>query len=164
VFGDGVWSVSVFEGDSVSLNSDTEIKDDDVIQWRFGKTLIAEINKRIDRFTVYDDVLDGRFRNRLKLDNQTGSLTITHITTEHAGYYKILTNRERKSFHLTVSGELNIYFTCFMFLSAHTIINPNSILLLLFNDIHFQFKLQTIYLSKPSNDCFCLFCVCFVKQ
>ncbi|XP_039538338.1 uncharacterized protein LOC120486391 [Pimephales promelas] len=103
VFGDGVWSVSVFEGDSVSLNSDTEIKDDDVIQWKFGNTLIAEINKRADRITVYDDVLDGRFRDRLKLDNQTGSLTITHTTTEHAGYYKLLTNRERKSFHLTVS-------------------------------------------------------------
>jgi len=64
--------VSVMEGDSVSLNSDlTEIKDDDVIQWMFGdgNTLIAEINVTADRFTVYDDVLDGRFRDRLKLDN-----------------------------------------------------------------------------------------------
>ncbi|XDV22893.1 hypothetical protein PO909_027664 [Leuciscus waleckii] len=88
-----VKSVSVKEGDSVSLNSDlTEMKDDDVIQWRFGdeNTLIAEINKRADRITVYDDVLDGRFRDRLKLDNQTGSLTITNTTTEHDGDYKLL--------------------------------------------------------------------------
>ncbi|XP_039538337.1 uncharacterized protein LOC120486390 isoform X2 [Pimephales promelas] len=105
VFGDGVWPVSVMEGDSVSLNSDTEIKDDDVIQWKFGYsiTLIAEIDKRADRITVYDDVLDGRFRDRLKLDKQTGSLTITHTTMKHAGYYKLLTNSERKSFDLTVS-------------------------------------------------------------
>ncbi|XP_039538298.1 uncharacterized protein LOC120486366 [Pimephales promelas] len=97
---------SVMEGDSVSLNSDTEIKDDDVIQWRFGDedTLIAEINVTADRFTVYDDVLDGRFRDRLKLDNQTGSLTITHITTEHDGRYELQINSEIKSFRVNVDG------------------------------------------------------------
>ncbi|XP_067300935.1 carcinoembryonic antigen-related cell adhesion molecule 1-like [Pseudorasbora parva] len=82
--------VSVKEGESPTLDSGlTEIKVDDRIQWRFGNTVIAEINKRADRFTVYDDVLDGRFRNRLKLDNQTGSLTITNITSEHDGHYEL---------------------------------------------------------------------------
>ncbi|CAM4661801.1 unnamed protein product [Leuciscus chuanchicus] len=100
-------SVSVMEGDSVSLNSDTEMKDDDVIQWRFGdeNTLIAEINVTADRITVYDDVLDGRFRDRLKLDNQTGSLTITNTTTEHTGDYKLLMISGRfssKSFRVSV--------------------------------------------------------------
>ncbi|KAK9968934.1 hypothetical protein ABG768_027151, partial [Culter alburnus] len=76
--------------------------DDDVIQWRFGNTLIAEINKREDRITVYDDVLDGRFRDRLKLDNQTGSLTITDITTEHSREYELLINSVKKSFFLFV--------------------------------------------------------------
>ncbi|XDV22931.1 hypothetical protein PO909_027680 [Leuciscus waleckii] len=103
----GVSGVYVMEGESVSLNSDlTEMKDDDVIQWRFGyeNTLIAEINKRADRITVYDDVLDGRFRDRLKLDNQTGSLTITDTTTEHEGDYKLQINSEIKRFILIVFG------------------------------------------------------------
>jgi len=108
---------SVIEGDSVSLNFDTEIKDDDVIQWRFGdeNTLIAEIDVLEDRMTVYDDVLDGRFRDRLKLDDQTGSLTITHTTTEHTGVYKLQTNSVRKSFNLTVYCEFNFGFLYFLY-------------------------------------------------
>ncbi|ROI15802.1 hypothetical protein DPX16_0031 [Anabarilius grahami] len=95
------------EGDSVTLNSDlTEIDDEDLILWRFGSenTLIAEISVMEGRITVYDDVLDGRFRDRLKLDHQTGSLTITNITTEHAGRYELLIDSVRKSFILTVYG------------------------------------------------------------
>ncbi|XDV22912.1 hypothetical protein PO909_027673, partial [Leuciscus waleckii] len=98
-FGDEVEFVSVKEGESVSLNSGlTEMKDDDVIQWRFGDedTLIADIDKLADRITVYDDVLDGRFRDRLNLDNQTGSLTITNTTTEHDGGYELQINSESK--------------------------------------------------------------------
>ncbi|XP_067252734.1 SLAM family member 5-like isoform X2 [Chanodichthys erythropterus] len=120
VFGvDELKSVSVMEGDSVTLNSDlTEIDDEDLILWRFGteNTLIAEINVLEDRITVNDDVLDGRFRDRLKLDDQTGSLTITNITTEHAGDYELQTNSVRKSFNLTVYARLSVpvimrYFT-----------------------------------------------------
>ncbi|XP_043078583.1 uncharacterized protein LOC122327346 isoform X2 [Puntigrus tetrazona] len=107
-FGGKVESVSEVVGNSVTLNSDlTELMDGDEIQWRFGNqnTLIAEINKQTDSTTVYDDVLDGRFRDRLKLDNQTGSLTIMNITTQHAGRYKIQTNKINKSFKITVIGE-----------------------------------------------------------
>ncbi|XP_048038304.1 uncharacterized protein LOC125263340 [Megalobrama amblycephala] len=98
--------ISVKEGDSVTLNSDlTEIKDDDEIQW-FKNTVIAEINKRKNSFTVYDDVLDERFRNRLKLDKQTGSLTITNTRTKHTGEYELKINRVRKRFFLIVIDEV----------------------------------------------------------
>ncbi|XP_067271516.1 SLAM family member 9-like [Pseudorasbora parva] len=107
---DGLKSVSVMEGDSVTLNSDLTDIDDDLILWMFGanNTLIAEIDVLAGSITVYDDVPDGRFRDRLKLDNQTGSLTITHISTEHAGDYKLQTNRMRKSFSLTVYAHLPV--------------------------------------------------------
>ncbi|XP_048037401.1 SLAM family member 9-like [Megalobrama amblycephala] len=99
------------EGFSITLNSDlTEMMKDDVIQWKFGNenTLIAEINKRADRITVYDDVLDGRFRDKLKLDNQTGSLTITETRTDHAGVYQLEINSVRKRFNLTVAARLPV--------------------------------------------------------
>uniref|UniRef100_A0A8C1WSR2 Immunoglobulin domain-containing protein n=1 Tax=Cyprinus carpio TaxID=7962 RepID=A0A8C1WSR2_CYPCA len=98
-------------GDSVTLNSGlTEMKDDDEIQWRFGyvNTLIAEINKQADNMTVYEDVLDGRFRNRLKLDNQTGSLTITNIRHEHTGIYKLERKSLGKSFSLVIIDEISV--------------------------------------------------------
>uniref|UniRef100_A0A673LLX1 Immunoglobulin domain-containing protein n=1 Tax=Sinocyclocheilus rhinocerous TaxID=307959 RepID=A0A673LLX1_9TELE len=107
--------VSVKEGDSVTLNSGlTEMTDEDLILWRFGSenTLIAQINVMAGSITVYDDDLDGRFRDRLKLNDQTGSLSITNTRTEHAGLYKLQTNSVSKSFSLTVHGELSVsHFT-----------------------------------------------------
>ncbi|KTF76138.1 hypothetical protein cypCar_00038776 [Cyprinus carpio] len=102
---DAVESVSVLEGDSVTLHSDvTEMMDDDLIQWRFGSenTLIAEIDVMASSITVYDDVLDERFRDRLKVDHQTGSLIITDTRTEHTGLYQLQSNSVIKSFTLTV--------------------------------------------------------------
>ncbi len=100
----------VLEGDSVTLNSGFTEMDDDLILWRFGteNTLIAQINVMADSITVYDDVLDERFRDRLKLDNQTGSLTITNTRPEHTGLYKLQSNSVSKNFSLTVYCKLNI--------------------------------------------------------
>ncbi|XP_058617474.1 uncharacterized protein LOC131530935 [Onychostoma macrolepis] len=124
----GLKSVSVMKGDSVTLNSDlTEIKADYEIEWKlsddddnwWSKTLLAEINKQADRITVFNDVLDGRFRDRLKLDNQTGSLTITNTRTEDTGeYYRLIRVKNSgsgKTFFLAVFGELNICFTILFF-------------------------------------------------
>ncbi|XP_039520356.1 uncharacterized protein LOC120474283 isoform X4 [Pimephales promelas] len=80
-------NISVEEGKNLIINPETEIQEDDLIQWRFGDILIAEI--RGGTLKTHDDADDGRFRGRLKLDEKTGSLTITDITTEHTGNYKL---------------------------------------------------------------------------
>ncbi|XP_051763431.1 SLAM family member 5-like isoform X4 [Ctenopharyngodon idella] len=92
-------SVSVMEGDSVTLYTDlTEIHEGDNIQWTFGteNSFIAKMKKKKQNFSIYNST-DGRFRDRLKMDNQTGSLTIKNITTEHAGVYEL----EISGAHLT---------------------------------------------------------------
>ncbi|TRZ03310.1 hypothetical protein DNTS_027478, partial [Danionella cerebrum] len=99
--------MSVMEGESVSLSSDlTELKDEDLIRWRFGdeETVIAEIDVKTNRFSVFEDVLDGRFRDRLKLD-QTGSLTIRNMTFNHGGLYLLQTRDRNHTVPLRVDGE-----------------------------------------------------------
>ncbi|XP_065099407.1 uncharacterized protein [Paramisgurnus dabryanus] len=87
VFGDEVKSVMV--GDSLTLHTDTEIETVDLIDWRFdGIDHIAQINVEANIFSVRD-VLDRRFRDRLQVNNQTGDLTITKITTQHTGLYQL---------------------------------------------------------------------------
>ncbi|XDV23428.1 hypothetical protein PO909_028006, partial [Leuciscus waleckii] len=83
-------TVSVKEGESVTLNTDAEIQKDDQIIWMFGpqENLIAEIKGETREISTYD-VAGGRFRDRLKLDKKTGSLTITNTTAEHIGVYKL---------------------------------------------------------------------------
>ncbi|XP_016113128.1 natural killer cell receptor 2B4-like [Sinocyclocheilus grahami] len=108
VFGE---SVSVMEGDTVTLNTDvTEIHEDDNILWNFVpvKSLIAEISRDVGIFYTSDGP-DERFRNRLKLDDQTGSLTITNITTQHAGDYEIKISGAKltsKTFNVSVYAHL----------------------------------------------------------
>jgi len=107
-----IQSVSVMEGESVTLHTDvTKIHEDDDILWKYGaeNSLIVKISKDNRIFTTYDDVPDGRFRDRLKLDDQTGSLTITHTTTEHTGVYRLELNGEKltsKTFSVSVYGEI----------------------------------------------------------
>ncbi|KAI2647720.1 T-cell surface antigen CD2 [Labeo rohita] len=98
------------EGDSVTLKTDvTEICEGDDIRWKYGakKSLIATMKKSKQIDCNYNDT-DGRFRYRLKLDNQTGSLTITNIKTQHAGYYQLEISGENltlKTFNVSVYGK-----------------------------------------------------------
>ncbi|XP_073721348.1 uncharacterized protein [Misgurnus anguillicaudatus] len=108
-------SVSVMEGDSVTLHTDDpDIKKYDVIRWRFQRenSPLAELNRNTAFFSTYDDVHDGRFRDKLQLNVQTGSLTITNIRNKHAGLYEVdISNTSssytiHQSFTLIVTGKV----------------------------------------------------------
>uniref|UniRef100_A0A9J7YIE9 Ig-like domain-containing protein n=1 Tax=Cyprinus carpio carpio TaxID=630221 RepID=A0A9J7YIE9_CYPCA len=106
----GVDSVkSVTEGETVSLNL-TEIQRDDEITWKFNNIMIAKINVKDSKSRFYEDSADGRFRDRLKLD-QTGSLIITNTRTTDSGEYKVTTRSSETPlniFSLTVYAHLSV--------------------------------------------------------
>ncbi|KAI2646094.1 V-set and immunoglobulin domain-containing protein 1 [Labeo rohita] len=104
---DGVTVVSVIERDSVVLPSGlTKIQREDQITWKFKDTIIAEINPAAGLFSTYDNVVDGRFRYRLHLNNQTGSLIITNIKPNISGLYEI--NISKSSSRYTTHKTFNV--------------------------------------------------------
>ncbi|XP_073721575.1 uncharacterized protein [Misgurnus anguillicaudatus] len=103
-------SVSVMEGDSVTLHTNTVIQKDHVMDWRFGDHhhLIARIYRKANSLRIYDDVLDGRFKDRLQVNDQTGDLTMTNIITQHTGLYHLEIIRGKiteMTFIISVSGD-----------------------------------------------------------
>ncbi|XP_043078885.1 CD48 antigen-like [Puntigrus tetrazona] len=96
------------EGDSVTLNSDlTQIQSDDEMMWKYDNILIAKIYGKDNKSRVYNESADGRFRDRLELD-QTGSLIITNTRTTDSGLYTASSkNSGTVLFRLTVYARLS---------------------------------------------------------
>ncbi|XP_042604498.1 uncharacterized protein LOC122141365 [Cyprinus carpio] len=95
-------------GDSITLHV-TEIPRGSNIIWKFGDEIIARMNEA-DRNPSTNEGPGAIFKDRLKLD-ETGSLTITNIRTEHNGHYSVdirSTNAELKTFQVTVHDEMKI--------------------------------------------------------
>ncbi|XP_067271595.1 uncharacterized protein [Pseudorasbora parva] len=89
--GVGSGEVSVKEGDSVTLYTGVETSHQEKIKWYFNNLRIAQISGDLSKICTDVQCNEGteRFRDRLKLDNQTGSLTITIIISTDTGYYKL---------------------------------------------------------------------------
>ncbi|XP_067271580.1 uncharacterized protein [Pseudorasbora parva] len=99
VSGVDIDTVSVMEGDSVTLHISVKKNQQERMKWYFNDTCVAQINgdpcKICADIQCHDD--SERFRDRLKLDHQTGSLTITNINTTDTGHYKLQINSSSDS-------------------------------------------------------------------
>lgn len=97
-------------GEDVTLYTDlTEPRD--MITWYFNGILIAQINGYLS-YTCPDVQCDNStetFRDRLKLDQQTGSLTITNSRITDSGEYSVeIINDDiftERLFTVTVTGK-----------------------------------------------------------
>ncbi|XP_067252876.1 uncharacterized protein [Chanodichthys erythropterus] len=77
-------------GEDVTLNTHLT-EPSDMITWYFNGIIIAQINGYLS-YTCPDVQCDNsteRFRDRLKLDDQTGSLTITNSRITDSGEYSV---------------------------------------------------------------------------
>jgi len=99
---------SVKSGESVTLDPGVIKHPNDVMMWYYNDTRLAEITGDQSKICT-DEQCKERFRDRLKLDHQTGSLTITHTTNTHSGEYQLQISNIRfsimKNFSVTVTGE-----------------------------------------------------------
>ncbi|XP_051765483.1 uncharacterized protein LOC127520860 isoform X2 [Ctenopharyngodon idella] len=94
---DGLKSVSVMEGDIVTLNSVTKVHPDDMIVWTYPKNSISDF---LDFFHVL------KF---MKVDPQTRSLTITKIRTQDSGLYSLKITRDSRE--ITYRFNVTVYAT-----------------------------------------------------
>ncbi len=104
----------VKESESVTLYTGI-VNPDDVMTWYVNDTRIAESTGDQSKICA-DDQCKDRFRDRLKLDHQTGSLNITNTRTTDSGLYtlQIIISDSRfsitreKRFSVTVTGEYRV--------------------------------------------------------
>nr|XP_021325226.1 uncharacterized protein LOC101883645 isoform X2 [Danio rerio] len=89
-----VWPVNTLNytvGDSATLQTGvTELKNDARILWKFSDTyiFIAELSGATNHHKLYDGP-DGRFRDRLQINQRTGDLTIGNISRAHSDIYTL---------------------------------------------------------------------------
>ncbi len=100
--------ISVMEGQSVTLDTDTKVQKGDLILWMFGDqdNRIAQMTRKTRE--TYEGT-DGIFKNRLKLDKKTGSLTIKNMRTELSGLYKLKMSSSSKG---TTNKRFKVVINC----------------------------------------------------
>ncbi|XP_073699507.1 uncharacterized protein [Garra rufa] len=137
-------SVPVMEGDSVTLHTGVETKHQEDIKWYFSGVRIAQISGDLSFICTNVQCNEGteRFRDRLKLDHQTGSLTITNITDTDSGEYKlkiISSSDSEKIFSVSIDAvpATELYETKegeSVTLDAGVIKHPNDVMTWYFNE------------------------------
>ncbi len=89
------------EGDYVTLHTGvTDSQKHDLIRWTFGPTnpdsLVAEIQTKKHEITLNSDDI---YRERLHLENQTGSLTIRDVRTTDTGVYQLQISNSKETLY-----------------------------------------------------------------
>ncbi len=131
------------EGDPVILQTGVETNQQDRIRWYFNDTRIAQITGDLSKICTDVQCNEGteRFRDRLKLDHQTGSLTVMNITVTDSGVYKLQIKSSRfgiiKTFRVTVTGEYHVSHSVLFYLNSF---------------------IKQKYLNQPSKFCCCCCC------
>ncbi|XP_051764117.1 uncharacterized protein LOC127520214 [Ctenopharyngodon idella] len=100
----------VKEGESATLDPSVIKNPNDLMRWYFNDILIAEITGNQSKICT-DDQCDERFRDRLKLDHQTGSLTITNTRNTDSGEYKLQIIINNSSFSISTVKRFNVTVT-----------------------------------------------------
>ncbi|XP_065100514.1 uncharacterized protein [Paramisgurnus dabryanus] len=100
-------NISLMERENVNLHTDVaELQEGDLIKWWTKSQEIAEVTKQ--SVTIHDN----KIKDRIELDNQTGSLTIKNIRTTDSGDYECFIKKGNtglyKCFTVTVYGDLPI--------------------------------------------------------
>ncbi len=108
-------SLRFSEGEDVTLDTGvSELQRDDQILWSFGSedTIIAKRGGDSNQVSNYAD--DGKFRDRLQMDDQTGSLTITNTKSIDSGVYHLQISSRNKvlyqKFTVCCEYSLSLYF------------------------------------------------------
>ncbi|XP_056304443.1 uncharacterized protein LOC130216573 [Danio aesculapii] len=98
---DEVKSLFVTEGDSVTLYANvTDIQTDDLLIWTFG----------LDNTVIVNNFEVKKYRDRLLVNQKTGSLVINNITVNFSGIYKLENIRKStyRLFRVTVYAHLPV--------------------------------------------------------
>ncbi|XP_056615338.1 uncharacterized protein LOC130430308 isoform X2 [Triplophysa dalaica] len=107
---DEVKSVSVTEGENVTIPTDVVKQKDDKIKWHHRAEHYTGAKVQENGFGIISP--DGK---KWKMNNQTGDLTITNTTTEDSGFYQLKIRRNDintyKYFNVTVYTHLPDPFT-----------------------------------------------------
>lgn len=104
-------TVKIGEGESFTFDTSKEMHED--VFWLYGhlnpRTLIAQIYH-----SVINTELSERFRDRLQLNLQTGSLTISNASAKDSGIYRVEVTGARatqvKIFQCAVYGVYSFFF------------------------------------------------------